>query len=150
MFDIGFAELLVVGVISLVVLGPERLPGAMRTTGLWVGRIRRSIREIKTDIEREVGADEIRRQLHNEEVMRSLEKMDRAKSDVYSLADDFLNDATNFDIREGDEAFYSDEEKDAIAKRRAKREAEIKAADEKPMPAAPIQPASTEQKDAGK
>lgn len=150
MFDIGFAELLVVGVISLVVLGPERLPGAMRTTGLWVGRIRRSIREIKTDIEREVGADEIRRQLHNEEVMRSLEKMDRAKSDVYSLADDFLNDATNFDIREGDEAFYSDEEKDAIAKRRAKREAEIKAADEKPMPAAPVQPASTEQKDAGK
>lgn len=150
MFDIGFAELLVVGVISLVVLGPERLPGAMRTTGLWVGRIRRSIREIKTDIEREVGADEIRRQLHNEEVMRSLEKMDRAKSDVYSLADDFLNDATNFDIREGDEAFYSDEEKDAIAKRRAKREAEIKSADEKPMPAAPVQPASTEQKDAGK
>jgi sec-independent protein translocase protein TatB len=150
MFDIGFAELLVVGVISLVVLGPERLPGAMRTTGLWVGRIRRSIREIKTDIEREVGADEIRRQLHNEEVMRSLEKMDRAKSDVYSLADDFLNDATNFGIRESDEAFYSDEEKDAIAKGRAKREAEIKAADEKPMPAAPVQPASTEQKDAGK
>ncbi len=123
MFDIGFAELLVIGVISLVVLGPERLPGALRTTGLWVGRIRRSIRDIKTDIEREVGADEIRRQLHNEEVMRSLEKMDKAKSDVYSMADDFLNDAKNFGIREGDEEFFSDEEKAAIAKRRETREA---------------------------
>jgi sec-independent protein translocase protein TatB len=124
MFDIGFAELLVIGVISLVVLGPERLPGAMRTTGLWVGRIRRSIRDIKTDIEREVGADEIRRQLHNEEVMRSLEKMDKAKSDVYSMADDFLNDADNFGMHEGDEEFFSDDEKAAIAQRRAKREAE--------------------------
>ena len=128
MFDIGFAELLVIGVISLVVLGPERLPGALRTTGLWVGRIRRSIRDIKTDIEREVGADEIRRQLHNEEVMRSLEKMDKAKSDVYSMADEFLNDAANFGIREGDEEFFSDEEKAAIAKRRESREASEKAA----------------------
>jgi sec-independent protein translocase protein TatB len=121
MFDIGFAELLLVAVISLVVLGPERLPGAMRTTGLWVGRIRRTIRDIKTDIEREVGADEIRRQLHNEEVMRSLEKMDRAKSDVYSLADDFLNDAENFDMQKGDEAFFSEEEQRTIAERKASK-----------------------------
>ena len=119
MFDIGFAELLLVAVISLVVLGPERLPGAMRTCGLWVGRIRRTVRDIRTDIEREVGADEIRRQLHNEEVMRSLEKMDRAKSDVYSLADDFLNDAENFDMQKGDEAFFSEEEQRTIAERKA-------------------------------
>lgn len=91
MFDIGFAELLVVAVISLVVLGPERLPGALRTTGLWVGRIRRGIRDIKTDIEREVGADEIRRQLHNEEVMRSLERMDSAKSSIYNMGNDLMN-----------------------------------------------------------
>lgn len=119
MFDIGFAELLLVAVISLVVLGPERLPGAMRTCGLWVGRIRRTVRDIRTDIEREVGADEIRRQLHNEEVMRSLEKMDRAKSDVYSLADDFLNDAENFDMQKGDEAFFSEEEQRTIVERKA-------------------------------
>lgn len=150
MFDIGFAELLVIGVISLVVLGPERLPGAMRTTGLWVGRIRRSIRDIKTDIEREVGADEIRRQLHNEEVMRSLEKMDRAKSEVYSLADDFLNDASNVGIREGDEDFYSDEEKQAIAKARAKREAEDNASSGKPLEPVADQPASAGQKDSAK
>lgn len=122
MFDIGFAELLLVAVISLVVLGPERLPGAMRTCGLWVGRIRRTVRDIRTDIEREVGADEIRRQLHNEEVMRSLEKMDRAKSDVYSLADDFLNDAENFAMQKGDEEFFSEEEQRTIAERKASKE----------------------------
>ena len=122
MFDIGFAELLLVAVISLVVLGPERLPGAMRTCGLWVGRIRRTVRDIRTDIEREVGADEIRRQLHNEEVMRSLEKMDRAKSDVYSLADDFLNDAENFAMQKGDEEFFREEEQRTIAERKASKE----------------------------
>jgi len=95
MFDIGFAEILVIAVISLVVLGPERLPGALRTTGLWVGRIRRGIRDIKSDIEREVGADEIRRQLHNEEVMRSLERMDSAKSSIYDMGESMLNDVKN-------------------------------------------------------
>ncbi len=95
MFDIGFAEILVIAVISLVVLGPERLPGALRTTGLWVGRIRRGIRDIKSDIEREVGADEIRRQLHNEEVMRSLERMDSAKSSIYNMGENVINDVKN-------------------------------------------------------
>jgi sec-independent protein translocase protein TatB len=138
MFDIGFAELLLVAVISLVVLGPERLPGAMRTCGLWVGRIRRTVRDIRTDIEREVGADEIRRQLHNEEVMRSLEKMDRAKSDVYSLADDFLNDAENFAMQKGDEEFFSEEEQRTIAERKASKESASgnppKATTEAPQP----------------
>ena len=63
MFDIGFSELLLVGLVALLVLGPERLPGAARTAGLWVGRIKRSFLSIKTEVEREIGADEIRRQL---------------------------------------------------------------------------------------
>ena len=69
MFDIGFTELLLVGLVALVVLGPERLPGAVRTTGLWVGRIKRSFSNIKAEVEREIGADEIRRQLHNERIL---------------------------------------------------------------------------------
>lgn len=47
MFDIGFTELLLVGLVALMVLGPERLPGAVRTTGLWVGRLKRSFSNIK-------------------------------------------------------------------------------------------------------
>jgi sec-independent protein translocase protein TatB len=47
MFDIGFSELVLVGVVALVVLGPERLPGAVRTASLWIGRIKRSFLAIK-------------------------------------------------------------------------------------------------------
>ena len=66
MFGISFSELLLVGLVALLVLGPERLPGAARTAGLWIGRLKRSFNAIKHEVEREIGADEIRRQLHNE------------------------------------------------------------------------------------
>ena len=69
MFGISFSELLLVGLVALLVLGPERLPGAARTAGLWVGRLKRSFNAIKQEVEREIGADEIRRQLHNEHIM---------------------------------------------------------------------------------
>lgn len=73
MFGISFSELLLVGLVALVVLGPERLPGAARTAGLWIGRLKRSFNAIKNEVEREIGADEIRRQLHNEHIL-SLEQ----------------------------------------------------------------------------
>lgn len=69
MFDIGFSELLLVGLVALVVLGPERLPGAIRTTSLWLGRLKRSVQGLRSEIEREIGADDIRRQLHNERIL---------------------------------------------------------------------------------
>lgn len=69
MFGISFGELLLVGLVALLVLGPERLPGAARTAGLWIGRLKRSFNAIKTEVEREIGADEIRRQLHNEHIL---------------------------------------------------------------------------------
>lgn len=74
MFDIGFTELLLCLVVALVVIGPEQLPGTVRTIGLWIGRLKRSLRETRSEIERQIGADDIRRQLHNEEIMRTLEQ----------------------------------------------------------------------------
>ncbi len=74
MFDIGFTELLVCLVVALVVIGPEQLPGTVRTVGLWIGRLKRSLRDTRQEIERQIGADDIRRQLHNEEVMQNLEE----------------------------------------------------------------------------
>jgi sec-independent protein translocase protein TatB len=71
-FDIGFSELLLIGVVGLLVLGPERLPGAVRTASLWIGRLRRQFHEIKAEVEREIGADEIRAQLRNEAIMDEL------------------------------------------------------------------------------
>lgn len=63
MFDIGFAELLVVGVLGLIVLGPERLPKAARTLGLLLGRVRRTMSGIQQEIEREVRAQELQEKL---------------------------------------------------------------------------------------
>ena len=85
MFNIGSFEVLLIFIIALLVLGPERLPGAVRTTGLWIGRFRRSFYKVKNEIERELNADEIRRQLHNETVMAEIKD---AKSNIESVAKD--------------------------------------------------------------
>ena len=75
MLDIGFAELLVISAVALFVVGPERLPNAIRSISLWLGRVRRGFEEIKSDVSRE---------LHNEEVMRALKE---SRDEVQDLAD---------------------------------------------------------------
>ena len=70
MFDIGFTELLVIAVVALVVIGPEKLPGAIRTGSVWVGRLKRSYQDIKREVELEI---------HNSEV---LEKLQRAEAEI--------------------------------------------------------------------
>ncbi|WP_211826410.1 Sec-independent protein translocase protein TatB [Kistimonas asteriae] len=86
MFDIGFLELLVIAVIALVVLGPERLPVAIKVVAVWVGRLRRSFQSIRQEIEKEINADEIRREIHNESVMAELKKTrDTLQSEVEGL-----------------------------------------------------------------
>jgi sec-independent protein translocase protein TatB len=77
MFDIGFPELILIAIVGLLVIGPERLPEALRTLGLWIGRMRRSFTSVKAEIEKEIGMDEIRRQLHNEAVMEELKRIER-------------------------------------------------------------------------
>lgn len=61
MFDIGFSEILVIGVVALVVVGPERLPRVARTLGHLFGRMQRYVGEVKADINREIELDELRR-----------------------------------------------------------------------------------------
>jgi len=77
MFDISFSELALICVIALLVLGPERMPQALRTLGLWIGRASRTFTTMRAEIEREIGMDEIRRQLHNEAVMDQLKRLER-------------------------------------------------------------------------
>ena len=74
MFDIGFPELLIVSVVALLVIGPEKLPETIRSLSLWIGRFRRSLSNLRMEIENEIGADEIRQQLHNESIMQSLKE----------------------------------------------------------------------------
>ncbi|MEQ5836076.1 Sec-independent protein translocase protein TatB [Marinobacter sp. NFXS9] len=66
MFDIGFMELLICGIIALLVLGPERLPGAARSAGRWVGRTRRLVRQFTSELDRQIKAEELKEQLRKE------------------------------------------------------------------------------------
>ena len=61
MFDIGFSELLVIGVVALIVIGPERLPRVARTIGHLMGRMQRYVADVKADIDREVELEELRK-----------------------------------------------------------------------------------------
>ncbi len=61
MFDIGFAELAVVAVVALLVVGPERMPGLIRSAGQWAGKIQRIARELRNEIEREAAAPEFKK-----------------------------------------------------------------------------------------
>ncbi len=63
MFDIGFSELILVGIVALLVIGPERLPETVRTAAMWLNRIRRGFNEIKQEVQQE---------LHNDAVLREL------------------------------------------------------------------------------
>ena len=66
MFDVGLLELMLVGVVALLVVGPERLPKLARTAGMWLGRGRRFISSVKEDIDREIKADELRQILEKQ------------------------------------------------------------------------------------
>lgn len=99
MFDIGFAELLIVMVVGLLVLGPDQLPGAVRTAGLWFGRFKRGVSDIRTDLEREIGADEIRKQLNEERILKDLEKSKNTFNEMKdSLSDDLKQDLGKLDM----------------------------------------------------
>ena len=60
MFDMGFTELMLIGIVALIVIGPERLPGVARTAGKYVGRLKRFMTTVKADVEQELRADELR------------------------------------------------------------------------------------------
>lgn len=75
MFDIGFWELALIGVVALLVVGPDRLPGLARTVGLWVGRIRRYVATVRDDIEREIQADELRKMLDKSDELDPLKEV---------------------------------------------------------------------------
>ena len=77
MFDIGFSELLLFGVIALIVLGPEKLPQAARTAGQWYAKIRRTVSTLQSEIEAELDLAETRQQMQNE-----LAKIRQTESDM--------------------------------------------------------------------
>ena len=76
-------ELMLIVLVTLLVIGPERLPETMRTLGLWIGRLSRSFTAMKVEIEQEIGMDDVRRQLHNESVMAQMKQIeDEVKNSI--------------------------------------------------------------------
>ena len=93
MFDIGFSEMVVVGVVALIVIGPERLPKVARTAGHLYGRLQRYVSSVKSDISQEIQLDEIRRA--GQDFKESIQS---AASDVgqqATVVDDYLRNEIN-------------------------------------------------------
>ncbi|KAA0012107.1 twin-arginine translocase subunit TatB [Billgrantia pellis] len=86
MFDIGFLELLIIGIVGLLVLGPERLPKAARTVGLWVGKIKRTVAGMQREINAQLEAEELRQKLKEQQTKLD-ESLNKAKRDVESIAE---------------------------------------------------------------
>lgn len=98
MFDVGFWELVLVGVVSLVVVGPERLPGFVRVVGFWMGKARRTAANVKQEIQDEFYAEELRKLSQHssvDQISGLIEDSARALNDPASIgrtpARDFQN-----------------------------------------------------------
>ena len=75
MFDIGFTEILFIMVITLLVVGPERLPRIARAAGLWVGKLRGFVSSVKADVDKELAAEELKKVLQKQASSPELEEL---------------------------------------------------------------------------
>ena len=87
MLDVGFWELAIIAVIALLVIGPERLPKAARTAGLWVGRARRMVTDVKADIDREIREGDLA------ELKKAGEELKKTQSAVESAGAQIIEDS---------------------------------------------------------
>jgi len=90
MFDIGFSELLVIAVVALLVVGPERLPRVARTAGHLFGRLQRYVNDVKSDIQRELELDELKKlRSQFEDAARSVEQsVNEVGREINAVSDD--------------------------------------------------------------
>lgn len=88
MFDVGFWELMLIGVVALVVIGPERLPGVARTAGKWVGKGKRMLTDVKAEIDQELKAEELKR-------IVEVQKQNKPLQEIIETATDSANEIKN-------------------------------------------------------
>lgn len=97
MFDVGFWEILFILVLALVIIGPERLPGAARQVGFFVGKARRYIEGVRSEVESELDVGEFKRMLHNQEVQIN-ELQQQIKTGVDDIGSDIKKDIPSSDF----------------------------------------------------
>ena len=89
MFDVGFWELMLIGVVALVVIGPERLPGVARTAGKWLGKGKRMLTDVKAEIDQELKAEELKRIVEVQKQNKPLQEIiESATSSVNEIKND--------------------------------------------------------------
>ena len=92
----GFFEILLIAIVALFVVGPERMPEAVRSVALTIGRVKRSFNSARVELEKQIGTDEIRRQLHNESVMESLGQIKDGLTDLERQAKEAAEDEYDY------------------------------------------------------
>lgn len=109
MFDMSFLELVVIGVVGLLVLGPERLPGAIRTVSLYVGRMKRGFNKLRFEIEDEINASEVKIKLKSNAISRIDEDLAALKKNITSTVKDTNS---NEEMRNNTSIETNDDEED--------------------------------------
>ena len=105
MFDFGFWELILVMVVALLVVGPERLPGLARQVGLWLGKAKRFISSVRSDIEREIRAEELKNMLNQQQ--SEIQELKGMLAETHSQVKSEVNQAEGL-VREVEDQLKSD------------------------------------------
>ena len=112
----GFFEILLIAVVALFVVGPERMPEAVRSVVLTIGRIKRSFNSARTELEKQIGADDIRRQLHNESIMESIGQVKNELSELDRKTQEWEEDEYDYGPGHHHNDVAPDDEPNTIAK----------------------------------
>lgn len=91
MFDIGFSELILIAVVALIVIGPERLPGVARTVGHLLGRLQRYVNDVKSDINREIQIEELKKM--QSDVVSQMKDMEQSVNAQLGSVETSLNES---------------------------------------------------------
>lgn len=115
MFDIGFTEILIILIVALVVIGPERLPGVARQLGRWIGKAKRFISSVRSDIEREFQTEELKRILTDQEkeITELREMMRKTESDLRNEVKETADAVRELETRGAADGIPDDDGKDA-------------------------------------
>ena len=104
MFEVGFWELVLIAVVALLVVGPERLPALARTVGRYVGKMRRVVAQVRDDIEREIRADELKKSLDEANALReAYDEVDQTKRELDEAVGALDEARANYERYRGEE-----------------------------------------------
>jgi sec-independent protein translocase protein TatB len=134
MFDIGFSELMIIGIVALVVLGPERLPKVAKQAGEWMGKLQRYVADVKSDINRQMEVAELRKmQEEVKDAARSIESsvqssLNETKKELDSIQTSFLEEPPGTPVAEPsdwEKSYALRRTRDKIKERRIERAKEL-------------------------